>query len=302
MVLKQQKLRGFLYAIVAAILFGASTPIAKRLLAEVDAWLLAGILYLGSGIGLGLVHLFRNLFSVGKGEIPLKGKDWLWLAGATLFGGLLAPVALMFGLARTAPASTSLLLNLESLFTALLAWFVFHEYFNGRMLIGLCIILAASILLSWSGHPTFTQLLGPLLVGGACVGWAIDNNLTRQISAGDALQIVMIKCLVAGIVNTALALRFGGDALPPFNAVMAVAGIGFLGYGLSLICFVLALRHIGAARTGAYFSFAPFAGAAISLATGAEPWSVRFLVSGSLMAIGAWMFLPSSNDEIVGVG
>jgi drug/metabolite transporter (DMT)-like permease len=295
----QHRLRGFLYAMAAAALFGASTPMAKRLLGDVSSWLLAGMLYVGSGVGLLLVYACRKFIGAGKSEVSLQGRDWFWLAGATLCGGLLAPVALMVGLARTAPASTSLLLNLESLFTALLAWFVFHEFFNKRMLVGLCVILAASVLLSWSGHPTFNRLFGPLLVGGACVGWAIDNNLTRKISAGDALQITMIKCLVAGVVNTGLAVWIGGVAIPSACSVMEIAGVGFLGYGLSLVCFVLALRHIGAARTGAYFSFAPFVGAMIALGTGAEPLTTRLVISGLLMAIGAWMFLPQSQDEDV---
>ncbi len=287
---------GYFYAVIAAVLFGASTPAAKWLLSNISPWLLAGILYLGSGVGLYIIHLIRKVFKKEKAEAAIKGKDWYWLFGATLFGGILAPAFLLVGLAKTDAGSASLLLNLESVATALLAWFVFKENFDKRIMLGMLAILAGSLVLSWTDGPNFSNSSGTLLIAAACLSWGIDNNLTKKISASDALQIAMIKGLVAGLTNTLLALNFDTFELTFGTSVMA-ALVGFFGYGVSLFCFVLALRHIGAARTGAYFSLAPFIGAFLAVIFGAQEVNLQLTVASILMGFGVWLHLTERHEH-----
>jgi drug/metabolite transporter (DMT)-like permease len=234
---------GYVYAVAAAVLFGASAPAAKWLLGEESPWLLAGLLYLGSGLGLLVVWAFRKYLNPDRDEPAVHGHDWLWLSGAIFFGGVLAPVLLMLGLSRNDAATTSLLLNLEGVFTALLAWLVFKENFDKRIILGMGAILAGSMLLSWSGFSSDGDAVGIIFVVSACLSWGIDNNLTKKIAASDALQIAMTKGLVAGGVNTCLAIAISRPNLMPTQ--LAFAGIvGFFGYGISLLCFVLALGQL----------------------------------------------------------
>jgi drug/metabolite transporter (DMT)-like permease len=199
---------GVPFALISALLFGASTPFAKLLLGDVNPWLLAGLLYLGSGIGLGLVSAVRNAIGLKRTEAPLARADLPWLALIVFFGGMLGPVLLMLGLAHTSAASAALLLNLEGLATMAIAWVVFRENVDTRLLIGAFAILAGAVLLSWQGGPDGAGI-GALAIAGACLAWGIDNNLTRRLSAADPVQIAMIKGLVAGAANFGLALATG---------------------------------------------------------------------------------------------
>ena len=282
-------------ALASAALFGASTPFAKLLLGVVDPWLLAGLLYLGSGMGLALVQLARRPLGVGATEAPLRRSDLPWLALVVLAGGVVGPVLLMFGLARTSAANAALLLNLEGLATMAIAWVVFRENVDRRILLGALAILAGAVLLSWRGGPAGIGW-GALLIAGACVAWGIDNNLTRRLSGADPVQIAMLKGLAAGAVNLGLALARG--AILPAPATLLGAGlIGFLGYGVSLTLFVLALRHLGTARTGAYFSTAPFIGGAVAVVLFGEPVTARLLGAALLMAIGVTLHLIERHEH-----
>ncbi len=289
---------GVLYALGAAILFGASTPFAKLLLTDVSPVLLAGLLYLGSGVGLSVWLLARSRVRGSDAtEAPLKRADAPWLAGSIVFGGVLGPMLLMVGLATTPAADASLLLNLEGVFTALLAWFVFRENFDRRIAVGMACITAGGVVLSWAGSPTREPAWGTLAIAGACLAWGIDNNLTRNVSAGDPVQIAAIKGLVAGVVNTALGLTLG--ATVPEGATIAAAGVvGLLGYGVSLTCFVLALRYLGTARTGAYFSLAPFVGAVLSLLLFRQWLTVELLSAAALMGVGLWLHLTERHEHV----
>ncbi|QXI39245.1 DMT family transporter [Pseudomonas xantholysinigenes] len=281
-----------LYALVAAGLFGASTPLAKLLGVDTPPILLAGLLYLGSGVGLTLVRLVRDR---GWQRPGLPAGEWPWLLGAILFGGVLAPVALMFGLTRTAGAAASLMLNLESVLTAVLAWVVFKENADRRIVIGMVAIVLGGIVLSWPQETaTAHDWIGPLAVAFACLCWAIDNNLTRKVSASDALFIAGSKGLAAGVVNGGLALAIGSQ-LPALGTLGSILLVGFLGYGVSLVLFVLALRGLGSARTGAYFSTAPFLGAAVAILMLGESVSVTFLLAAALMALGVWIHLMENH-------
>jgi drug/metabolite transporter (DMT)-like permease len=290
-------MRGIILALLAAFLFGVSTPLAKLLLPHTSPMLMAGLLYLGSGCGLGLYRLSR-LFrraDVSK-EAPLSRKDMPWLIGAFLFGGVVAPVLLLFGLQRTAASSASLLLNFEAVFTALLAWFVFKENFDRRIAAGMALIVAGGLCLSWIGRPGLEVTMGSAAILGACLAWAIDNNLTRKVSAGDPVQIAMLKGSVAGVINTSLAVVMG-DPFPSLPVSMGIGVIGFLGYGVSLTFFVLALRHVGTARTGAYFSTSPFVGAVVSILVLGERPGVGFAMGALLMAAGVWLHLRERHEH-----
>jgi drug/metabolite transporter (DMT)-like permease len=246
-------MKGALYALLAALLFGASTPMAKSLLPLMTPVLLAGLLYLGSGVGLGVYSFLRSRRSNAvRQEAGLSRKDAPWLAGAIVAGGVVGPVLLMWGLAATPASSASLLLNLEGVLTALLAWFVFQENFDRRIALGMALIAAGGISLSWTGRPAAGVSWGSLAIVGACLAWAIDNNLTRKVSAGDPVQIAMLKGLVAGSVNTGLALALGAK-LPAVSSMLATGVVGFFGYGVSLTLFVRALRHMGHGTNGGVF-------------------------------------------------
>ncbi|MDB5884349.1 MAG: protein of unknown function transrane [Polaromonas sp.] len=280
-------------ALLAALLFGASTPLAKLLAGNMPPLLLAGLLYLGSGVGLGALLLLRRLrerhggrrvtrLSVARAERP-------WLLGAIVAGGMLGPALFMLGLAQTSAASASLLLNLEGMLTALIAWLVFRENADRRLVVGMAAIALGGVLLSWApGGAAFSP--GALLIVGACLCWALDNNLTRKVSSNDALLVACLKGLLAGMTNTAIAL-YSGAALPGAQQLGYAGLVGFLGYGLSLSLFVVALRTLGTARTGAYFSVAPLFGVMISLVIWPDAPGLPFWAAAALMGLGVWLHL-----------
>lgn len=287
---------GIYQALLAAALFGASTPLAKLLVGAVPPLLLAGLLYLGSGVGLLGWWLLRRQRSATRAarEAPLTRHDLPWLGGAVISGGVLGPWLLMLGLAHTEAASASLLLNLEGVFTALIAWFVFRENFDRRIALGMGFIVAGGALLSWPGAGGVSASPWTLAILGACLAWAIDNNLTRKVAASDPVQIAGLKGLVAGITNTGIALALG-QALPDAPVAAAAAAVGLFGYGMSLVLFVLALRHLGSARAGAYFSLAPFIGAALSMLLLGEAPGPLFWAAAGLMAVGVWLHLTERH-------
>lgn len=287
---------GVAMALGSAVLFGASTPLAKLLLAAVDPQLLAALFYLGAGLGLGLIHTGRAAIGLPAPEAPLRRSDLPWLAAVVVFGGIAGPLLLMLGLARTSAASGSLLLNLEGLATMAIAWIVFRENVDRRLLLGAGAILAGAVVLSWTGQ-RFALDGGGLLVAAACLCWGIDNNLTRKLSSADPVVIALIKGLGAGIVNLSLAL-LRGAALPSPGTTAAAALVGFFGIGVSLVLFVLALRHLGAARTGAYFSLAPFIGAGLATILLGEPVTTQLVVAGVLMAIGLYLHLAERHEHV----
>jgi len=289
--------QGILYALLAAATFGTSTPIAKLLLGAMSPVTLAAVLYLGSGLGLSGWLAVRAIRRSSKPTVAgIVRADLPWLMGATLFGGIAGPVLLMTGLTRTPASSASLLLNLEGVMTAMLAWFIFKENFDRRIFAGMVLIVAGGLVLNWQRDTALSVPWGALAIAAACLCWAIDNNLTRKVSASDAVQIAAVKGMVAGSVNLALALATG-QAMPTMAAGLAAGLVGFCAYGLSLVMFVLALRHLGTARTGAYFSAAPFVGAAISLLILKETPAATFWIAVALMAAGIWLHLTEHHDH-----
>jgi len=283
-------------ALVAALLFGASTPLAKVLVGNMPPLLLAGLLYLGSGLGLGAVLGWRRWRRpAAAAPIRIPPRDLPWLLGAIAFGGVLGPALLMWGLGRTDGATASLLLNVEGVLTALIAWVVFKENADLRIVLGMVAIVAGGALLSWEPAGA-TLSSGALLIVGACLAWAIDNNLTRKVAANDAMLIACLKGLLAGACNTALALAVEAE-LPAAGAVAASLLVGFLGYGLSLSLFVVGLRTLGTARTGAYFSVAPIFGVLISFALWPQAPTMLFWAAAALMASGVWLHVSERHEH-----
>jgi drug/metabolite transporter (DMT)-like permease len=281
-------------ALGSAALFGAAPPLSKLLLNSVQPLMLAGLLYLGAGVGLAIYRLFRPR-SAKTQEASLGRQDLPWLALAIGVGGVMAPVLLMFGLTLNTASSSALLLNLEGLATMAIAWLVYHENVDRRLLIGAFAILAGAMLLSWEGAGIAFNS-GALLVAGACLAWGIDNNVTRKISATDPVTIAMLKGLVAGMVNIGLAL-VSDASLPGLPAAGAAVLVGFFGIGISLVMFILALRHLGTARTGAYYSLAPFISAILAILVLGESPSLKFFMAACLMAVGFWLHLSERHEH-----
>ncbi|WP_292832831.1 DMT family transporter [Microbacterium sp.] len=283
--------RGVRTALLSALLFGAGTPLAKVLLgADINPWLLAGLLYCGSGIGLGLLRAIRR-----APRVRLARRELVPLGGAILSGGIIAPVLLMAGLSNMPATGASLLLNAEGVFTALLAWFVFRENFDRRIVLGMVAIVAGAVLLS---IPNGAELGSPwpgLAILAACLFWGLDNNLTRMIALTDATWLAAAKGLVAGPVNLTLAFALGAT-VPAFGSIAAALVIGFFAYGVSLALFIVAMRHVGTARAGAYFTIAPFFGAILAIILG-DPVSWQLVAAGLLMAVGVWLHLTERHSH-----
>jgi drug/metabolite transporter (DMT)-like permease len=282
---------GALRGLGAALLFGVSTPVAKLLLPGTGPFTVAALLYLGSGLGFlaigGLLPRDRNA-SLRRTDLPL-------LAAITASGGIVAPVLLMVGLSRLDGASASLLLNLEAPLTIAIAVWLFGETLTGREVAGALGVIAGGLLLA-SGGGGSGDLVGALAIAGAGLGWALDNNLSARLSLRDPIPVVRVKSIVAALVNLALAFLLG-ERLPGGGAVAATLLTGFLGYGVSIVLHMLAMRDLGAARQGTLFASAPFAGAVASIPILGERLGARELVAGAVMAAGVVVMLRAHRGH-----
>lgn len=278
-------------ALLAAVLFGASAPLAKVLLGEVSPWLLAGLLYVGAGLGMGIWRLVRR-----APRVRLARREVPWLVGAVAAGGIAGPVLLMVGLFSMPASGASLLLNAEGVLTAVVAWIVFREPAGRRVVLGMAAIVAGAVVIAVpTAQAQVTGVWPALAVVGACACWALDNNLTRKVALTDVTWLVAVKGTVAGPTNLVLALVLGAS-LPSLRATGAALVLGFVAYGLSLALFVVGLRHVGTARAGAYFSVAPFFGAVLAVALG-DPVTWQLLAAGALMAVGTWLHLSEEHGH-----
>ena len=284
---------GVAEALGAALIFGASTPFSKQLGDGVNPVVVAGLLYLGSGIGLTTSLVLKP--STGR-ESSLKKSDLAPLLGVLVFGGVLAPILLLVGLRTTPSATASLLLNLEAVFTALGAWVFAREHADRRIVLGMIVIVAGGALLSFDPGGGFGITAGSVAIAGACACWGIDNVVTRPLSIRDPRQIAATKGIVAGSVNLLLGLAIGGH-LPSLAKVLATMLTGLLGYGLSLVLYVRAVRTLGTARTGAYYAAAPFVGAGIGLTWLREPVGMLFVPALLLMLLGLALHLTEQHGH-----
>jgi drug/metabolite transporter (DMT)-like permease len=281
--------KGAASVLFSAVLFGTGVPLAKPLLGATSPVLLAGLLYSGAALGLSLAGPW---LTAPHRESPLTRAHLPWLAASLLTGGVLGPVLLMAGLRTTPASAASLLLNLEGVFTTLLAWFVFRENYDRRIALGFALIVAGGVVLSAADRLSLP--LGSLAVACACLCWALDNNLTQRLSAADPVRIAAIKGAVAGAFNVALGLALG-SSWPAPAALGAALAIGFLCYGASLALYITGLRHLGTARTSAYFSVGPFFGAALAVVVLREPLRLTLVVAGALMLAGVWLHLTERH-------
>lgn len=280
--------RGVAAACGSAVLFGVSTPLAKLLLDATSPWMLAALLYLGAGLGLAALRIATRAPGV-----RLPRADLWRFAGAVLAGGVTAPVLLMLGISQMPATGASLLLNSEAVFTVLLAWLVFREHVSARIVLGMGAIVAGAVLVTVPDGAVLGAGWAPLAVLAACLCWALDNNLTRGVSDVDATWVAMVKGLVAGATNLIIAVALGAD-LPGASTSGLAMLLGFASYGVSLTLFVFALRSLGAARAGAYFSVAPFVGALLAVALG-ESVTVGLVAGGVLMGVGVWLHLTERH-------
>ena len=253
-----------LYILISASLFGLSSPLAKLLLKDISPITLAGLLYLGAFLGLFLYSLVAKKKSSGSKIQQLGKRDLPWLLGAILAGGVIAPISQMIGLNLISGFSVSLLLNMEGVATAIIAVFFFRENTGKRLWFALLCMTVAGIFLSWNPEQSNFNIAGPLLILLAVVCWGIDNNLTRQISDRNPVQITYIKGLVGGLISISVALILGKPLSWDYRFPLALL-LGAFSYGISLVFFIKALSGLGSSRTGAFFSLGPFVGAIASI-------------------------------------
>jgi len=288
---------GAVEALAAALLFGLAAPFAKRFLTGIPPVEASGLLYLSAGLSLGLITAVRRLFGRSlavRKEANLTREDLPFLLGAILFGGLIGPALLMLGLRYATGTVASLLLNLEAVFTILIAM-GFGESLDRRALFGVLGILLGTVALAVDpGQLGASSLFGSLAIAGACLSWGIDNNVTQRLSGRDPLAVVTVKGLVAGPIALALA-GLTGATWPSGQTLLAAGILGASGYGLSLVFFVLALRHWGTARTGSVFATAPFVGAVVSVFLLKEPLTWLTIVAGITMAVGVYCLTTETH-------
>jgi drug/metabolite transporter (DMT)-like permease len=294
--------RGAAWAIAAASLFGASTPFAKRILDGGRGELaVAGLLYLGATAGLTLILAVRRAPPGDHGLRVMPRSERGWLALATLMGGLVAPALLMVGLSRTSGVVASLLLAVETPATALLAWALFGERLGRRLVAGGLLVLAGAVAVRVTGGASDATFVGAAAIVLSCFAWAVDNNATARIAHHDSLRIARFKCLCAAPFALLLALAFDRDGL--LGAAWTPAALvetlvtGMIGYGLSLACFVRALREIGAARTGALFAMAPFLSAIVAIPVLDERPGAQVAVAAALLAAGTFLLVTEPLRE-----
>jgi len=278
--------KGMWYVLLAACMGGLSTPLAKPLVGALSPLLLAGLLYFGSGLGAAFLSVATPK-EMTANETSLTRADIPWVLGSIGFGGVLAPLLYIFGLQHLLASDTSLLLNLEGIFTILLACLVFDERINRRFAFGACAIVLGSVIISWNGLQATTDVIGSLAIVGACFCWGFDNNLMRKIAHRSPFQVAGVKGFAAGVIDLILAVPFIAGS--PRLAVLGGLLVGVFSYGFCNVLWVLGLRYLGGARAGAYYSSAPFIGAIASVILLREGFTAYFVAASFAMAAGVWL-------------
>lgn len=287
-------IKNYRAALVAALFFGCIAPGSKFLSPNLPPQSMAGLLYFFAGVGLFAILVKQKLSSFSK----VQGKDYKWFLLATLFGGILGPAFLTYGISRISGSTASLLLNLEAVLTSLIAWFIFKEHFEKKIVYGMILIILGCLTLSLNSDASAgtDTLLGFSLISLACLSWGIDNNVTRSISHLDPVLIASFKGLIAGSANLFLGYLIG-ERLSWNIQILQVGILGFLGIGISLVAFIVSLGSIGTARTGAIFSTAPFIGSLLSIIFLKESLSVPFAIALVLMSGGIWLHLSEDHQH-----
>lgn len=284
------------FAVLAAILYSINSPASKLLLNEVPATMMAALLYLGAGIGVFIVSLFQRIFSKGQKERPLSKKDLPYTI-AMIVLDIMAPILLMLGLTLTTAANTSLLNNFEIVATSFIAMWIFNEKISQRLWLGIILVTISSIVLSVKDVSSFSFSVGSILVIAACICWGLENNCTRMLSCKNPLQIVIIKGCFSGMGSLIIALALG-EKIPGFLYVVLALCLGFVSYGLSILFYIYAQRHLGAAKTSTYYAIAPFIGAIVSIVIFRDKPTLSFLIAFIIMIIGTYFVSTVKNKSI----
>ena len=278
---------GIFLALLAAALYAVNAPFSKLLLIYMPSTLMAGVLYLGAGIGMVVIALIRKVSGRARTEEKITRLDLPYTLAMILLD-IAAPIFLLLGLSRTTAANASLLNNFEIVATALIALAVFGERISARLWMGIGFVTVSCVLLSFEGSAGLDFSVGSLFVLLACVCWGIENNCTRRLSAKDPLEIVLLKGIFSGMGSVVIGLCVG-ERFTVWWSVIAVLAVGFVAYGLSIFFYVYAQRLLGAARTSAYYAIAPFIGTALSLMIFRELPPYTYFIALAVMMIGAWL-------------
>ena len=290
--MKRSAKAGIFLAVLAAALYALNSPLSKILLDHMPPTLMAGFLYLGAGLGMGVIALIRTARKSGEREVSLTKAELPYTIAMILLD-IAAPICLLIGLNATTAANTSLLNNFEIVATSIIALMIFKERISPRLWLGILFVTLSCALLSFEDISGLQFSFGSLFVLLACVCWGFENNCTRKISSKDPMQIVLLKGTFSGFSSVIIGLCLG-ERLTSFWSVWAVLGVGFVAYGLSIFFYVYAQRRLGAARTSAYYAVAPFIGTLLSLIIFREWPPYTYFIALALMVIGAWL---SASDE-----
>ncbi len=281
------------YAILAAALYAVNIPVSKLLLNHAGATVTAAFLYLGAGIGLLAYGGIEKLVKSGKKQERLTKKELPYTVSMVVLD-IIAPILLMLGIARTNSANVSLLNNFEIVATSVIALVVFKEAISKKLWLAIFMVTVASVILSFEGMGAFELNEGSLFVLGACICWGFENNCTKMISNKSPTEIVVIKGCFSGMGSFIIALLLG-ERIPEAKWIAAILLLGFVAYGLSIKFYIMAQKHLGAAKTSAYYSIAPFLGVAFSMAILGERPVTQFYIALAIMAVSTAVMV---NDTI----
>lgn len=289
-----------IYAILAAALYAVNIPVSKLLLDHAGATVMAGLLYLGAGIGLLLYGSIERLITSGKRQERLTKKELPYTIAMVALD-IIAPILLMLGISRTNSANVSLLNNFEIVATSIIALAVFKEMISKKLWLAIFMVTVASIILSFEGMDAFSLNAGSLFVLGACICWGFENNCTKMISNKSSTEIVIIKGFFSGMGSLLIAF-FLGERLPEAKWIAAILLLGFVAYGLSIKFYIMAQQHLGAAKTSAYYSIAPFLGVAFSMVLLQERPAMPFYLAMAIMVVSTVLMVKDtfSSQHIAG--
>ncbi|MCC8105986.1 MAG: DMT family transporter [Clostridiales bacterium] len=277
-----QNKKAILFALLAAGLYAVNVPLSKILQANISPTMLAGFLYLGAGFGIGILLLFKSAQGRTASEKWLEKEDFPYTISMVVLD-IAAPIFLMYGIANTTSANVSLLNNFEIVATSIIALFFFKEKISKNLWMAILLVTAASVILGFEGAGTFVFNRGSLFVLCACVCWGIENNCTRSISDKSSEEIVLIKGIFSGLGGIAVA-RIIGESVPDFIYILEAMALGFVAYGLSINFYIMAQKDLGAAKTSAFYSVAPFLGVGFSFMILGERPGIQFYISLIIMA------------------
>ena len=283
-----------IYAIVAAALYAINVPFSKMLLGYVEPTMMAAFLYLGAGLGMFVYSIASRVSGKTSSTEPLTKKELPYTIAMVVLD-IIAPILLMFGIRASHAANVSLINNFEIVATSIIALLIFKEIISKKLWIAIALVTIASVILSFEGTGSFEFNIGSLFVFGACLCWGIENNCTRMISNKSSIEIVVIKGTFSGLGSLIVALAIG-ESIPSIHWMMCVLLLGFVAYGLSIYFYVMAQKDLGAAKTSAYYSIAPFLGVAFGMLILGERPEIQFYVALAVMIISTYFMIKDTIE------